>query len=189
MNRFEALDLAQQEFAARLAEVSPDQWDAPSVCTDWSVRDLVNHVVAGCQMSALIARGGSRENAIALFQGSALGADPLQQFTAAANDQAAALRAPGALEATVQHPIGDVTGMQLLGFRIGDLTLHSWDLARSIGADETLNPALVEAVYEELKPMEPIIGSIGVFGDGPSGTLDESAALQDRVLDLSGRRP
>ncbi|MGZ4504808.1 MAG: maleylpyruvate isomerase N-terminal domain-containing protein, partial [Nocardioidaceae bacterium] len=29
----------------RLARVRPDQWDAPTPCTEWSVRDLVNHVV------------------------------------------------------------------------------------------------------------------------------------------------
>jgi hypothetical protein len=34
-----------------------------------------------------------------------------------------------------------------------------------------------------------MIAHVGVFGTGPSGTLDESTALQLRLLDLTGRRP
>jgi hypothetical protein len=89
----------------------------------------------------------------------------------------------------VHHPIGDVTGSQLLGFRIGDATLHSWDLARALGIDETLEPELVESVWGQLEPISAIIGEIGVFGDGPSGTVGEDAELQLRLLDLTGRRP
>ena len=37
--------------------------------------------------------------------------------------------------------------------------------------------------------MAPIIGDIGVFGTGPSGTVADDAPLQQRLLDLSGRRP
>jgi hypothetical protein len=37
--------------------------------------------------------------------------------------------------------------------------------------------------------MAPIIGQIGIFGEGPSGTVGEDAPLQERLLDLTGRRP
>lgn len=189
MERFEALDIAAGEFARRLDAVTAAEWEQPSVCADWTVRDLVNHVVAGSKMSAAIALGASRDEAVALFHGDHLGDDPRAAFAAAAAEQSDALRTPGVLEATVHHPIGDVTGSQLLGFRIGDLTLHSWDLARTIGADETLDPELVEVVWTSLQPMAPFIGDIGVFGSGPSGDVGEDAPLQTRMLDLTGRRP
>lgn len=31
-------------FAAKVAGVPQNGWDAPTPCTDWSVRDLVRHV-------------------------------------------------------------------------------------------------------------------------------------------------
>jgi hypothetical protein len=34
-----------------------------------------------------------------------------------------------------------------------------------------------------------MMGSAGVFGAGQSGTLDEAASLQVRMLDACGRRP
>jgi len=90
---------------------------------------------------------------------------------------------------TVHHMVGDIPAAMLLGFRIGDLTLHSWDLARAIQADESLDPVLVEAVWETVSPMRDSIGQTGVFGDGPSGDLSDDAPLQVRLLDLTGRRP
>jgi hypothetical protein len=43
-------------------------------------------------------------------------------------------------------------------------------------------------VYENMKPMEPFIGQIGLFGQGPSGTVGDAADVQLRLLDLTGRR-
>ena len=97
--------------------------------------------------------------------------------------------ATGALERVCAHPAGDFPGTVLLGFRIADDALHAWDLARAIGADETLPAELVEHVWDGIQPMLPIIGSVGVFGDGPSGTVAEDAPMQVRLLDATGRRP
>jgi uncharacterized protein (TIGR03083 family) len=33
------------EFAAFLATLTPEQWDAPTLCTAWRVRDVVAHVI------------------------------------------------------------------------------------------------------------------------------------------------
>jgi hypothetical protein len=37
--------------------------------------------------------------------------------------------------------------------------------------------------------MVSTMGTMGVFGDGASGTLKEEARLQLKLLDASGRRP
>ena len=92
-------------------------------------------------------------------------------------------------ERLVHHPAMDMPEAQLLGFRIGGLTLHAWDLARASGGDEALDSELVEAVWAQLSPMAPFIAETGVFGVGPSGEVGEGAPLQVRLLDLSGRRP
>ena len=33
-----------------LEGVQPDQWDAPSPCEGWTVRDVVNHMVGGAKI-------------------------------------------------------------------------------------------------------------------------------------------
>ena len=34
------------EFAALLHELTPEQWEAPTLCTEWPVRDVVAHVIS-----------------------------------------------------------------------------------------------------------------------------------------------
>ena len=189
MDNLELLDLAAATFADRLAAVGDDQWDLPTPCEGWTVRDLVHHVVGGNAMAVVLLGGASTEEAIAVFTGTELADDVTAQFAAGAAEQTAAFSVDGATARTLHHPMGDIPGEMVLGFRIGDLTLHSWDLARATGGDEVLPDALVEATWASLSPMADMIGSVGVFGEGPSGNASAEAPLQDRLLDLAGRRP
>ena len=36
---------AVEEFGARVKAVADDQWELPTPCSDWNVRQLVNHLV------------------------------------------------------------------------------------------------------------------------------------------------
>lgn len=189
MDPFETLDLASAEMERRVGAVPADRWDAPTPCEGWSARHLVHHVVGGNRMAVRLLAGGRRKAVLAELRAAPVADDQLAAFTATAAEQAAAFRAPGALERTCEHPAGDISGARLLGFRVGDLTLHAWDLARAVGGDERLHPDLVAAVHEVMAPMAPFIARTGFFGTGPSGTLPDTASLQDRLLDLTGRRP
>ncbi|HXX90154.1 MAG TPA: TIGR03086 family metal-binding protein [Acidimicrobiales bacterium] len=182
------LRAARADFAARLTAVGPDQWDLPTPCGDWSVRELVLHLVRGNTMAELLLAGTSREDTLAALA-EIRPTDLVAAFEDSADRQETAFATPGALERTCHHPVGDIPGSQLLGFRIGDMDLHAWDLARAIGAEESLQPEVVEAVWASLSPMAAFIGETGVFGPGPSGMVPDDAPLQARVLDLSGRRP
>ncbi len=193
MEPLDALDAARAEFQQRLAALKPDQWEQPTPCTNWTVRDLVTHVVNGCGMTVALLDGASSEEAIGVVRSAPpIGDDVdevMRRFVTAADAQDVAFRREGALTLTVHHPIGDIPGRQLLQFRTGDFTLHAWDLARGIGADEALDPELVALIYEGMAPMAPMIGQTGQFGTGPSGTLGDDAPVQARLLDLAGRRP
>lgn len=188
MSRDQNLEQATAEFDRRLRAVTPEQWDAPTPCGDWNVRELVHHVVKANTMAVDLVAGCSADEARAVFE-TPLSDDPIDEFVSTANTQLDALAQPGALDTIVHHPAFDMPGAQLLNFRIGDLALHAWDLARAIGADETLDAELVRAVWDGLQPMAAIIPATGVFGEGPRGTVGEDATLQQRLLDLTGRRP
>jgi uncharacterized protein (TIGR03086 family) len=185
----EALDRAAVAFETRLKAVKLSQWNAATPYGDWTVRRLVGHVVAGNRMAVLLLAGASAERAAAALDGDPLGTDPVGAFLASAAEQAAAFAEPGALERTCHHVAGDLSGARLLGFRVTDLALHAWDLARAIKANEELDPELVREIWEALAPMAPVIAQTGYFGSGPSGLLDAEAPLQTRLLDLCGRRP
>lgn len=188
----DALDTAAAEFDRRLQAVTDDQWDKATPCEGWDVRELVTHVNVGNVMADLLFDGCSKEEALEGLAGERAaqqGEDPRTLFASRSARQAAAFRRPGVMEMTVHHPAMDMPGSQLIEFRIGDLALHTWDLARATGGDEELDPALVEHVAAFLEPLRPFIGQTGVFGSGPSGDLPADASALHRLLDLSGRRP
>jgi uncharacterized protein (TIGR03086 family) len=149
----------------------------------------VNHVVAGNNMSVALLLGAGATAAGSLSRADALGSDARGAFARSADDLAAAFAEEGTLERDVHHPRGDMPAGQLLGLRTCDYGIHAWDLARAIGADETLAPAVVGALWDAMGPIAPFVASMGVYGDGPSGTVADTAPLQLRLLDVSGRRP
>lgn len=183
------LTTAGNEYRTRLAGVGPDAWTLDTPCEGWSIRDLTAHVVTGNLRVTYLLEGSSVEQAAALVDRDLLEDDPLGAFDRSFRAQIQGFSAVGALERICPHPIGDMPGRALLRFRTIDLTLHAWDLARATGSSEVLDPALVAHAWREIEPTVSRMGAMGIFGDGPSGTLPEGAPLQLRLLDASGRRP
>ena len=188
MEPLDALDLATSTFVDVLTQVADAQLHLPTPCAEWDVAALVEHVTMGSEMAIALIDGASQDEAMAFLDREFGGDDPIQSCRAAIGAQAVRLRTVTDWDAVVHHPVGDVPATQLLGFRTGDLTLHAWDLATAIGTDARLPADLAAVVYESMKPMEPFIGQIGLFGEGPSGELGDDADVAQRLLDLTGRR-
>lgn len=159
------------------ARVGEADWDLQTPCKGWSVRGLVDHTLqwqatGGAMLGAATAAGDHWETireAYAIY-----------------------LSDPSNLERTVDEFAG-IPKQELTGFLIGDLLIHSWDLARSIGADETLPPAAVEATMAGLHHVPPELlrghNPLGQAMMGPPVEIPDDASLQDRMLAFSGRRP
>ena len=188
MEPHENLALATSYFLSVFEQVDEAQLQLPTPCEEWSVAELLWHVTRGSEMAAALVRGASQTEASG-FMGMEPGDDVFGQCRMALDEQMRALNAADDPEMIVHHPIGDVSLIQLFGFRIGDLTLHGWDLARAIGADDVIPEGLAEVVYADMLPLAEIIGQIGLFGQGPSGAIGDDSTVQLKLLDLVGRRP
>lgn len=188
MDHFETLTFSSETFESLLSRVRESDLPLPTPCENWSVTELVWHVARASDMTVLLLAGGTRDDAIKLFD---IAAPPnvLDECRRALDAQRVSFADANDLDVVTHHPMGDVTVAQLFDFRIMDLTLHFWDLARAIGANDEIPDELVDYVYAMLLPLEEIIDTIGIFGDGPSHTLEVSASKQEKLLDLSGRRP
>jgi uncharacterized protein (TIGR03086 family) len=179
---------AAAHFGQVLAQVQPDQAAGPTPCDDWSVTDLVEHVTGGNHWAALILRGAKAGEAMAQVKAGAFTGDSNADYLAATKAQQAAFDEAGALGRTVDHFIGPVPAARFLGMRTGDLLIHSWDLARAIGADERLPEPLVRAGLAIYEPMADRLAASGMFGSGAQGA-PPAQTPQDRLLQLTGRRP
>jgi uncharacterized protein (TIGR03086 family) len=184
----EMLALSTTNFLSVFDLVTDDELELATPCESWSVADLIWHVARASDMTVILIGGASKQEATDLFKVS-VPPDLLVQCRRALSEQSSAFHNASDPDFIVHHPMGDFPVHQLLDFRIMDLTLHSWDLARAIGADEELPDVLVTHVYERLIPLKEVISQIGIFGQGPSEDLNDDASAQLKLLDLSGRRP
>jgi uncharacterized protein (TIGR03086 family) len=148
MDHFTALDRATAGFTATLAQVDDDQWAAPSSNPGWSVRDLVNHVVGGNRRYVVLLTGAPTAEVEALRTLDHLGTDPIAAFAETSADVVAAFHQPGAMEMVVHHRLGDRSGAELLVMRIIEHAVHGWDLARSIGAVDQIDPEVTHTVLD-----------------------------------------
>ncbi|GAC1378881.1 MAG: hypothetical protein NVS3B21_22940 [Acidimicrobiales bacterium] len=186
MDAIEALERSRIEFEQRLLLVKAEDWTRPTPCDEWDVRALVNHVIGGCHRYAALLYGGSAAEFIETLDHDFIGADPLRSFASAVAEMNDAFSAPGAFDRTVHHPVADMPGRVLAGWRCGDSTVHGWDLARAIGADDALDAELVEWLWEPLSAQGPALSATGLF-KRPDSLVGDDAPLQDRLLHLLGR--
>lgn len=185
----EVVDLyrrAMEQFGDRLRAVRADQWDGPTPCTDWTVRDLANHVIGENRWMPPLLEGKTIADVGDALDGDLLGDDPAAAWDDAAAAALAAAREPGVMERTVHLSFGDFPGRYYVGQVLSDHVIHAWDLARAIGADEALDPELVRFAYDELVPQLDEARSAGAFG--PRADVDEGADLQTKLLAEAGRR-
>ena len=183
----ELLTRTSDAFTLRLALVQSQQWIAPTPCTEWDVRALVNHVVGANRRYTMLLHGATADEVDATRTADHLGDDPASSFAATAAELRVAFCEPGALTCTAHHPSGKRTGAQLLAMRVLDITVHTWDLARSIGADESLDAAAV-AFALTLQDTVEAGRARGSFDPPPADTPTD-ASPQARLLHVSGRRP
>jgi uncharacterized protein (TIGR03086 family) len=168
--------------------VALSDWNRPTPCDAWDVRQLVNHVVGGNVRYRMILDGEPDETVLATHGHDMLGADAVASFDRSLSDVIEAFAAPGALDEIVRHPkSGEMSGRQLRLLRVDELAIHAWDLARAIDADEQLDPELMGWLYEHMQGMQPLIASSGMYKD-PGPELP-GGDPQRRLLHLLGRQP
>lgn len=176
---------ALDDFAHRVAEVGDDQWDLATPCTDWNVRDLVNHNAAENWWAGALMEGRTVEEVGDRYDGDVLGDDPVAGFDASAVAARKAFEDGDALDRQVHLSFGDVPGAMYLGQRITDLLVHGWDLAVATDQDPSPAPDLARWAWEANEPHRELIEAADVFDD-PVQVPDEADPLT-KLLGLLGR--
>jgi uncharacterized protein (TIGR03086 family) len=188
----ELLTVARLGFKRRLELLGVDDLARPTPCVEWDVRQLVNHVVGSDLRYTDLLRGGRADDFARRWQeetGSTpvVGSDPVEDWACSGAALDAALQKPGAMERVVDYPKGPLRGRELLENRIVDITIHTWDLARAIGTDDTLDERLVRRCLSARFFRGRIRGDAGPRD--ANGSPPGAARLQDRLLRASGRSP
>ncbi|MHC1559563.1 maleylpyruvate isomerase family mycothiol-dependent enzyme [Actinomycetospora sp. C-140] len=186
----DVLALAQEErgeLASFLAELTPAQWDAPTLCSRWSVRDVVAHVI-GYDVQGMtgfwrtfVLAGGSPDRAN-------------QRVVDAFRE----LEPYGLLDLVRRYrtPEGPTARF---GYRIAltDGAIHQQDMRRPLGMPRRIPPERLRAILDFAMVAPPIRASVRTRGlrlvatdlDWSSGQGPEVRGPGEAVLMVAaGRR-
>jgi uncharacterized protein (TIGR03083 family) len=144
----------REEFAALLEGLTPQQWESPTLCEKWRVRDVVAHVIGYDPLSriqlmrrmarGLVTRGGA--NAIGV-----------REYAGKSPEELTALMRQYA------EPQGLTAGF---GGRIAltDGMIHQQDIRRPLGIPRTIPPDRLRAALDFAKYAPRILGALRARG-------------------------
>ena len=168
-------------FTARVDGVPPGAWTAQSPCEDWTARDVAKHVIDTTRLFLTRLNGGDPAPPDS-------DEDLRASWLVESQAVRAALADPSRAQQSIQglggeQPFEDVIGTVLCA----DTLIHTWDLARATGQDDTLDEDGREAALAFLTPNDEMLRGPGAFG--PKVEPPAAADAQTRFLCFVGRRP
>jgi len=172
-----------ERFGQAVAAVT-GRWGRPSPCSEWDARGVLEHVIGFHDVLLLRPLGAKPERPRD---------DPVRRWLVTVDALRSLLTRPGLFDGPVHIPaVGNNAPTQLDAGRLvaaltQDVLVHTWDLARSVGADDRLDQDLC-AHYLGVQPDDPAaLVASGMF----SSPIETSPAddPQTRLLARLGRDP
>jgi uncharacterized protein (TIGR03086 family) len=154
-----------------------EDWSAPAPCEGWVALDVVAHLAewlpgffAGWSVDFPEATG-----------------EPVADWIAVDATIRAGLADPEVAARQNDTPLGPQSFEAAVGtFCLGDVLVHTWDLARATGQDEALDPDEVHEIYVAMLPADEMIRGEHF---GPKVLVPDDADEQTKLLAFVGRTP
>ena len=185
-----------------VATVRPDHLALPTPCTDMDVRTLLVHLNEVLDRLACLGRG---EPAFPVAERIAPTDDAvLATWLTAAAEQQQAWADASVLDTPMFLPWAQCDGREMLQGYLGELSTHTWDLARSIGVDIAWDDEVLAAGLATTQSWLPaegraerfaeIAARIGGGGEvrmpyGMAVPVSTEAPLIDQLVSHQGRDP
>lgn len=167
-------------FTARVHGVPDGRWDDPAPCEGWRARDVVGHLVDW--LAAFLEHGAG----VVLEKGPDVDTDPVGAWDFFVAQVQQLLDDPASADRSYTGPPGTFPLPQAIDqFFTSDVFLHTWDLARATGQDETLDPDRCAAMLAGMEPWDEALRSSGHYG--PRVPVADDADAQTKLLAFIGR--
>lgn len=176
-------------FGERVAAVGAGDWSKPTPCSDWTVADLVDHVIDEQLWFPPLLGGHDLAAAERIVEGAkeSSGGDRAANWLSAAIGSRQATADPDVLGRTVSLSRGPTPAEQYVMEMYFDLVVHAWDLGRAIGFAQPIPDELAGPVYDLARHMAADLAGSGMFHP-PVGVPDDAPAM-DKLAGLTGRDP
>ena len=172
--------------ASRVVEdVTEDDFDNPTPDTDWTVYDLLSHMLYELAWVADIVNGQTVQQVGKKYDGDLIGDDLLGHWANYREVAGAAIDAAD-LDKIVHLSYGDVALRDYLMEAGSDEAIHAWDLAESLGQHLRYDEPLLDELYTRAQDEADTIASSNLFG--PRVDVPNDADDQAKLLAIYGRR-
>jgi uncharacterized protein (TIGR03086 family) len=161
-------------------------WGRRTPCTEWTVRDLVNHLVAEQLWAPSLLAGATLDDVGDRFGGDVLGDDPVAAWDAAADAAREAFLDDGVLERAVHVSTGLLPAREYGWQMTIDAAVHAWDLATALGLPCPVTEELAERLLDVVRPWVDEWQGLGIFD--PPVAVPRGAGPATRLVGLLGRR-
>jgi uncharacterized protein (TIGR03086 family) len=158
-------------------------WEAAAPVEGWTARDVVRHLVEW--FPAFLEAGAGVE----LAHGPSVDDDPVAAWQVHSDAVQALLDDPQTPTKVMSNRhIGDLPlDAAVDQFYTADVFMHTWDLARATGQDETLDPQKCADLLAGMEQYEEAMRSSGQYG--PKVDVPPDSDVQTRMLAFIGRDP
>jgi uncharacterized protein (TIGR03086 family) len=171
------------QFTAVAIAVPEDAWGNPTPCEGWVARDVVRHMVEW--IPPFLESGAD----INLPKGPSVDDDPVGAWKALSDSVQALLDDPQIATAEFSHPKAGTHTIEnaIAMFFLNDVLIHTWDLARATGGDETLDSDEVHRMFSGIEPYDEMLRTSGHYG--PRVVVPDDADEQTKLIAFMGRQP
>ncbi len=182
------LTTALNQTGMLIAGLTPAQADAPTPCSTYDVTGLVGHLQAVVRRIGVVLAGQPFWSVPQELSA----ADPATwtaDWAAGRAATEAVLADDAFLARECAVPWGEVSGASAAASYIGELTVHSWDLAIATGQTDVLDPVLAQETLPAYQAMVPAAPRGGDVPFGPVVPVPPDADDYDRLVAWTGRDP
>jgi len=180
-----------RQLRALLLGVTDEDLTAPTPCPEWTVGDLLDHLMrlswAFAQAAKKLTDAPGTASPPPQPSAANLPAHWRSRMPVLLEELATAWKEPSAWTGTAQAGGVTMPAAELGVVAMNELVMHSWDLAQATGQEFAADPRILEALIEFLG-RGPEQGTPGLFGPRVEMDDDEPTLLE-RALCLAGRDP
>jgi uncharacterized protein (TIGR03086 family) len=183
----ELFDECLTEATMVVKQVRREEFGFPTPDTEWSVRDLLGHMLYELSWVPDIVSGKTIQEVGDKYEGDLLEAnenDVATTWELAATKVERVVEAAD-LDATAHLSFGDVSVGDYLRQVGAELLIHAWDLGQAIGITARFDDAIAHALYDDAKERADDMQGSGLFA--PPLHVPGDASIETKLLALYGR--
>ncbi|MEV8539861.1 TIGR03086 family metal-binding protein [Streptomyces sp. NPDC051572] len=170
-----------------VAAVPEEAWAAPTPCTEWTVRQVLNHARIDQQAYGLVLTG-DRPDSDPFHPADALDGDPVTELDKVLRAVADGYAHLPVDADQVPTPLGPMPLPLAAATAAMDAAVHAWDIAAATGQNRPLGAALAEGIWPAAdRLVDQLRDSYRVFA--PALAVTDEYDRAEALLAFLGRDP